>query len=476
MDDLARIIHSEQVSNAARTTARGFTQSRKISLQDVLLFYTFRHGETTNKDIISYFSKTEKPKVSKQAMFKALGKTNPEVFPLIIRMFAEDFYAHQEYETVDGWIILACDGTKTDLPPSDEMKEKFGGYLNQRVTDESKVRKPQANCSVLIDVVNHVVLDALVKPCRTSEIPMLFEHLENCRKLLRGKKVMLLCDRYYGSAELFLYCRLHGYKLLVRAKSYMYKDQVAKIKKDGMICLNFDRAWLRRLKREDCRAYAQEHLLLDVRVVKNHFEYTLNGYKRKQDKISIDSVYLTDLGAGEFSSADIVRLYHVQRWDNETAYFDMNNHLEAERFSSGKYNIVVCELYGKILCYSVCGILYSRADRLLLKRAAESETGISCTLYDYIPNMKYICDTVRTEHVLLQILTGKARETETISEYLARLEDDCSRNTVPVRPGRHYKRWGRWMSSIPTSKFRIDGRRNPPIEKCYKTNGYMTTK
>ena len=49
---------------------------------------------------------------------------------------------------------------------------------------------------------------------------------------------MLLCDRYYGSAELFLYCRLYGYKLLVRAKSYMYKDQVAMIEEDGMIHLD----------------------------------------------------------------------------------------------------------------------------------------------------------------------------------------------------------------------------------------------
>ena len=472
---MARILHSDHISNAAKTTVRGFTQSRKITLQDVLLFYTFRHGETTNKDIISYFSKIEKPKVSKQAMFKALDKTNPDVFPLIIRQFAKDFYEHQDYETVNDWIVLACDGTKMDLPPSEEMKEKFGGYLNQTITDESKVRKPQANCSVLVDVVNHVVLDVLIKPCKTSEIPMLYEHLENCKDLLEGKKVILLCDRYYASAELFLYCRLYGYKLLVRAKSYMYKDQVAEIEKDGMIHLVFDKAWLRRLKREDCRVYAQEHLHLDVRVIKNHYEYTLNGYKKKREKIGIDSLYLTDLEHTGFSSSDIVELYHVRRWDNETAYFDIKDHLEAERFNSGKYNIVVCELYGKILCYSVCGILYGGADRLLLKRVEESENGMSCTLYDHIPNMKYICDTVRMEHLFLQFLVGKVQRPEDFSRYLAQLEDDCSRNIVPVRPGRHYKRWGRWMSSIPTAKFRIDGRRNPPIQKCYKAKGYMTT-
>ena len=52
LEDLTQIINSDEISSAARTTARGFTQSRKITLQDVILYYTFRHGETTNKDII----------------------------------------------------------------------------------------------------------------------------------------------------------------------------------------------------------------------------------------------------------------------------------------------------------------------------------------------------------------------------------------------------------------------------------------
>lgn len=96
---------------------------------DVLLFYTFRSAETTNKDIVSYFSKIEKPRVTKQAMFKALDKTNPDVFPIIIRRMAERFYERGDYNTLYGYIVLACDGSMMDLPPSDIIKEKFGGSL-----------------------------------------------------------------------------------------------------------------------------------------------------------------------------------------------------------------------------------------------------------------------------------------------------------------------------------------------------------
>ena len=471
LDDFVKIAASEEIANAAKTTVRGFTQARKISLQDVLLFYTFRSCETTNKDISFLFSKLDKEKVSKQGMFKALNKTNPEVFPLMIRRFAESFYTHQDYKTLDGYIVLACDGSKMDLPPSQVMKDEFGGTLNQRIKDNGSVKKPQANCSILVDVLNHVVLDAMVKPCITSELPMLYEHLENCKDLLKGKKVILLCDRYYGSAELFLYCALHDYRYLVRAKSYMYKHQVCNIEKDGDICIEFDKAWLRRLKREDCRDLALTRSRLNIRVVKNHYEYVLSGKKKQQEPIVIDSIYMTDLERTDFDTECIVELYHINRWDNETAYFDIKTHLEAERFNSGKYNIVVCEILGKILCYSICGILYNRIEEIIVEKRSQQEPK---TLYEYIPNMKYICDSVRIEHNFIRYLAGKLTDIVLLKAYLVQLENDCSRNVVPVRPDRHYKRWGRWMSTLPTAKFRVDGRRNPPIQRCFKANGYKT--
>lgn len=466
-----RTINSEEVSSAAKTSVRGFTQPRKITLQDVLLFYIFRHCETTNKDITSYFSKVDKPKVSKQAMFKALNKTNPDVFPLIIHEFAKDFYESQEFKTLNGWIVLACDGTKMDLPPTDELKEHFGGPSNRKVTDISKLKKAQANCSVLMDVMNHIVLDAVIKPYAYSELPMLYEHMENCKDLLQGKKVMLLCDRYYASAELFLYCKIHGYRLLVRSKSYIYKEQISKIEKDGDIQLNIDNAWKKRLKREDCRNYATDNPQLDLRVVKNHYEYTLNGKKKTREAIKVDAIYLTSLSKEDFDTDEIITLYHTRRWDNETAYFDIKSHLEAERFNSGKYNIVVNELYGKILCYSICGLIYNKVNDIVVEKRQDS----SINKYEYIPNMKYLCDMMRLEHKFLHYLSQISSVDSEIAYYIETLIEECSKNLVPIRPGRHYKRWGRWMSSMPDWKFRVDGRRNPLIKKCFTTNGYMTT-
>lgn len=237
----------------------------------------------------------------------------------------------------------------------------------------------------------------------TSELPMLFQHLENCEEMLRGKKVILLCDRYYGSAELFIYCMLHGYKFIVRNKSKAYKNYVSTINCDENITVPFNKAWYRRMKRDDCRNHAEKIESMVLRVVKNRYEYILNGRKRKQEPTVIDAVYLTNLDFSVFPRDRIVQLYYVQRWDNETAYFDIKNHLEAERFNSGKYNIVLNEIYGKILCYIICGRFYESADE---KNIVEKFSKRQTTKYDYIPKMKYISDTIRMEHRLIQYFSG----------------------------------------------------------------------
>lgn len=474
LGDLERILGSSDTASAAKTTTRGFTQTRKISLRDVFLFYVFRSAETTNKDLSLYFSKAQKPKVSKQAMFKALNKLNPDVFPLIIHSFAREFYDHQEYNTLDGYIVLACDGSILDLPPSEELKERYGGVTNMYIKNKSQIKKPQAKSSILIDVLNHVILDASVKPYKTSEIPMLFEHLQNCQDILGGKKIILLCDRYYGSADLFLYSLLRDYKFIVRGKSNFYKNYVQSIERDGAVEIPFNRAWIRRLKYDDNRIYAQRVGALKLRVIKNRYEYTLTTDKTNKKPASIDSIYFTNLDPEQFPTERALELYHVQRWDNETAYFDIKNHLEAERFNSGKYNIVTNEIYGKILCFSLCGLFYEAACAELEERNGSGEY---YNKYDYIPNMKNVVDTLRAEPRLIMLLSDfdLYRDVYMQDGYLMGMVESFSRTTVPLRPGRHYRRWGRWMAWIPTAKFRVDGRRNPPIKKNYNGPGYLTT-
>ena len=55
-------------------------------------------------------------------------------------MFAQKFYSYHDYNTLDEYLVLACDGTKMDPPPTPEMVEKYGGYLNQYITDTKQIK------------------------------------------------------------------------------------------------------------------------------------------------------------------------------------------------------------------------------------------------------------------------------------------------------------------------------------------------
>ena len=261
---------------------------------------------------------------------------------------------------------------------------------------------------------------------------------------------------------------MFGYKYIVRGKSYAFKQQVAEIQQDGWINLQFNKQWIKRMKRDDTRQRAADNSKLSVRVVKGQYEYKMTGKKQRNPIVHIDSIYFSNLDSDAFDYSKVISLYHNERWDNETAYYDIKTHLEAERFNSGKYNIVVNEIYGKILCYSFCGILYCSAMVAMERREKKSDRK-----HPHIVNMKYVCDLVRVDHKIIQFLNID-HNIGGLKEYVDGIIVDCARNTVPVRPGRHFKRWGRWLSCIPTNKFRVDGRRNPPIEKCFNTYGYMT--
>ena len=54
---------------------------------------------------------------------------------------------------------------------------------------------------------------------------------------------------------------------------------------------------------------------------------------------------------------------------------------------------------------------------------------------------------------------------EKIKERIDNIMKIIDKIKVPVRPNRHYQRWGRVMPSSPSYRFRLDGRNNPKLKK-----------
>ena len=52
-----------------------------------------------------------------------------------------------------------------------------------------------------------------------------------------------------------------------------------------------------------------------------------------------------------------------------------------------------------------------------------------------------------------------------IKEKIDNITKHLNKIKVPVRPNRHFQRWGRIMKSPPSYRFRLDGRNNPKYRR-----------
>ncbi len=133
--------------------------------------------------------KFENGTYSKQAFSKARKKINPSAFFSIFKESVEMFYKYSDYKHYKGYRVMAIDGTKYNLPNNAEMKEIYG---YQKATNE----QPQALGSCLYDVLNRIVMDALIAPFNANE-RILAKHLLHLIRYL----MFLLSIKLINSAD-----------------------------------------------------------------------------------------------------------------------------------------------------------------------------------------------------------------------------------------------------------------------------------
>ena len=220
--DTIQFIRSDEVLNTSKIYSNSFSRKRLISLEDLLLSLIFRHGLTLNKEISFFFQ--NQPASSKQALIKRESLLNYDVWPLINSHFCQNLYDSGLFDrTYKDYFVIAIDGSTASLPFHPALSEIFGGVLNPIIRSKEEIRMSVSRISTLYDPLNKVILGFIMKPHNSSEIPIMFEQLDQLYSFLRGKKVIFLADRYYGNADFFLWCEKNGFSYIVRAKSNFYK-------------------------------------------------------------------------------------------------------------------------------------------------------------------------------------------------------------------------------------------------------------
>lgn len=453
---------SSEIRSMARTRSCDFTRDRILTVGNLILYSMFRNRLTTNKDITSFFTRIQKVDqlVSKQAVHQALMKLNPNAFTEMIKHFRNTFYESKLVKKQKGHILLAVDGTTAEIPLSYMNLLNYGYSIRKKSDDIDSAKKVTARASGIYDITNGFFLDFQLKHYKVSEIPLFVSHIYRVYESLGKHKTIVITDRYYGSIELIALLEMLGLKYIMRAKKNYFKEEVKRIEADGHISITVDDKWLKRFKyTEEIKEYTKENPNFDIRVVKHKYEYTNKRGEQEESHLT----YFTNLSEEDFTANDIISTYK-ERWRIETAYKTIKSTLETERFNSSNSNQIQCKLYGKILMTNLVGIIEQELNACL----KDKETRVMKS--GFRVNLDNLLSLIMDSQILklLYDRVKKTKFTKTISEIV----DKAIKKVVPIRPDRHEQRWGRFMVSAPSYRYRLDGRNNPKLRR-YK-GGLMT--
>lgn len=330
---------------------RFFSRVRRLRLEITLalMLNMVRPGERVGyqKVIDRFFSETGlafshqkvvKPP-DKAAFHRARKKIPVEVCQILFAeavAYAQSLARQHEKLTWNGFRVYAIDGTKKNLPHSEELLDFFEAPRHAHF--------PQMITGVLFDVLAKVPLNYMRAPFNTPEREMAVELL---REL--GPKDLLLLDRGYPSYEMFLALINQHIDFLIRLpKDGMFKEVqafLARGKRDGKVTIHPPR----NLVKENPDANFQP-LTLRVVVV------SIPGAQEQ-------AIFITTLlDSKKYPRRALRNLYHY-RWSEEEFFKTIKEHLRAEEFRGKSVQFIDQELLSTYLYYILTRILMLEAAR-----------------------------------------------------------------------------------------------------------------
>lgn len=440
-------IKDKETLEKARLGKQFFSRNSKLGYENLIKLILSRTGKTTSNEINNYYSELDllTQSVSKQCIFQAREKLNPDVFRYLNNELITYYYKNNIVKKYKNHLVLAVDGTTLEMPLNDETTKEFGVNTSTKYITKSSPRG-----SGMYDVLNNIYLDFFIKHWQVSEIPMAYEQIKMTNQLLNNKNCIFLADRYYGATDLFLYFEIMGHKYCFRGKKNFYKHYLDETKRDSVVRIPLDDAWIKRLKIEESKTMASEKKELTLRVIR----FKKSEITNKEEKENEEIILFTNLTSEEFSTLEIIELYGL-RWKIETGYGVLKTKMELERVTSEKPKIILQDLYSQIIIYNQISILKDIADKKIN----------STDKYTYQVNINNLIWLYR------KWLPKILNKISTILSIIEKIINKIIKNKEPIRKNRLYPRWNVYISKPVTLKFRVDGKRNPKVYKNSK--GYI---
>ncbi len=342
--------------------------------------------------------------ISKSAFTQSRRKLKPEAFIELNKSNLEYFNENAPYKK--DWKqkrVVAIDGTKINLPASEELKNDFGYSRNQH--DETIIG---ALGSFAYDVCNELVLDAQIIKRKGSELDLAVKHLE----ILSSQSDILVFDRGYPSHWLIGLLMKENYKFCFRL-STAWKDAVELVKSNNSD-IDFT---LKRRSNRDLSKIREYDIPLEIKGLRLVCIELSSGEKE---------VLLTNLtNRKNFTLNDLKQLYHM-RWSVEEGFKSFKKSLHLEQFT-GKTTIAIKQdFYAKVFMLNLSSMIRTQAINSNIKSTKNRK---------YKQQANKTQSLAKLKDFFLDIIYSS-----TPKVFITKLIEILSKRLEIIRPGRSFKR------------------------------------
>ena len=406
--EIIRILHyiigSDYYCRRSTRRQMDFSRKGKVSFADYI--YLILHGikKSLQPSLYEFFDAQGKFEMeySKQAFSKGRKRIKPEAILELFQVVVREFYHRAALKDWHGYHLFGIDGTRLNLPCTKEVSEIYGTQKSQG--------KPQVQAlvSCIYDLLNGIIVDFRISPCRSSERSQADDMITAFDTKLIDNPVFIE-DRGYPSAELIQTIEAAGYKYIMRCSTEFLRGM--KLPADDNIFVH---------------KFAKLKNSLTVRVVK----IPLSANR--------ESEYLiTNLLDKDITLDDFKQLYH-ERWKIETLYDTIKNKLEIENFSGYLPDAILQDYYATLFLTNLVGVLeYDLSEEIEAAHANPENK------YKYEMNKSQAISELRGKVVEMLYTRFKLKREILFHIMVIRL----TKAVVPVREDRHEPRENRHKSS-----------------------------
>lgn len=357
-----------------------FTRCRKLPARTLIeCIMSFSNYSSIGE--LSHFFAGQGEMPSASALSQRRQLLDPDIFKRINNLFVSAF---DDHTTINGYHILAQDGSDVNIP-----------FMDDKTKTEKHDAKSfcQYHVNALYDCLNKVFYDwSIDAASKKREVNAL---------------ISILKDRGYESYNLMAHFIENDIKFVIRVKDIHTKSGLmTNIKtEEGTFDMRVNRT-LTSLQTKEIKAGKEKYIFVPSTsnfdfLDENRDFYDLS-FRAVRFKISEDTyeTVVTNLSEEEFKTEDFKELYHY-RWNEETAFNKLKYTIGLVYFHARKRKLIQQEINAAFLMYNVSEVIIRNID---LKKKKKLKYDYKINFSSAVTNIKlYLRKKLKTKELIIRI-------------------------------------------------------------------------